>query len=221
MWVLLRLQATKPCRTLKICKTTFKLIIQYQRALSILISIGQFQKLDNQINKEHRYCEKVWFYLICKRIDSTEYWDDLFNHCPHNFGWNRFLKSRERHKSAPYPRLKNSKRTWKCQKTQSIKFTKNSNDGTERGILSHFLTSFVAKRQKIEGWKNLKRKFRSQCRKNWKADTLGFFNIHSVAKHQKGGLFGKNFCIRKMSHCRKILRGDSLLSHGMVWYAER
>ena len=38
--------------------------------------------------------------------------------------------SRERHKSAPYLRLKNSKRTWKCQKTQSIKFTKNPNDGT-------------------------------------------------------------------------------------------
>ena len=36
----------------------------------------------------------------------------------------RFLTGWERHNSAPYLRLKNSKRTSKCQKTQSIKLTK-------------------------------------------------------------------------------------------------
>ena len=48
----------------------------------------------------------------------------------------------------------------KCQKTQSIKLTKKyqthekpkrRNWRAKRGILSHFLTSIVAKHQKIEG----------------------------------------------------------------------
>ena len=72
--------------------------------------------------------------------------------------------SRERHKSAPYLRLKNSKRakghesvkkTQSIKKTQSqankksIKLTKNPNDGA--GDPFAFLTSIVAKHQKIEG----------------------------------------------------------------------
>ena len=55
-------------------------------------------------------------------------------------------------------------------------------------------------------------------------DPLGFFNIHSVAKHQKnagGTLWGKIFR-KKVSQCRKkIERGDSLVSPGMVCYAEK
>ena len=43
----------------------------------------------------------------------------------------------------------------------------------------------------------------SQCRKTERGDPLGFFNIHSVAKHQKieGG---------KKSQCRKKLQGGTL-----------
>ena len=74
--------------------------------------------------------------------------------------------SRERPKSAPYLRLKNSKRTSKCQ---SI------------GELGTLL------RKKIENV--------SQCRKKLKGGPLGFFNIHSVGKYQKieGGPFGDFF----------------------------
>ena len=46
--------------------------------------------------------------------------------------------------------------------------------------------------------------------KNWKGDPLGFFNIHSVAKHQKIEwgkifIFGKNLTVPK-----KTERGDPL-----------
>ena len=45
---------------------------------------------------------------------------------------------------------------------------------------------------------------------------MGFFNIHSVAKHQKieGGPFGE-FFPEKVSQCRKKLKGD-LARYGML-----
>ena len=50
----------------------------------------------------------------------------------------------------------------------------------------------------------------SQCRKTERGDPLGFFNIHSVAKHQKIER-GKNFYFRKkISQCRKNCKGDPL-----------
>ena len=76
--------------------------------------------------------------------------------------------------------------------------------------------------------------------KNWKGDPLGFFIIHSVAKHQKiegekfyfrkkisvpkkterGGPFGeKNFPKKKSRSAKQIERGDHLVSPGMVCYA--
>ena len=55
-------------------------------------------------------------------------------------------------------------------------------------------------------------------------DPLRFFNIHSVAKHEKkcrGTLWGKNFQ-KNVSQCReKIERGDPLVLPGMVCYAEK
>ena len=45
-------------------------------------------------------------------------------------------------------------------------------------------------------------------KKTERGDPLGFFNIHSVAKHQKnagGTLWGKS-----VSQCRKTERGDHL-----------
>ena len=68
-----------------------------------------------------------------------------------------------------------------------------------------------------------------QCRKTERGDPLRFFNIHSVAKHQKnagGTLWGKKFekkiPKKNVSQCRKkIERGDSLVSPGLVCYAEK
>ena len=50
----------------------------------------------------------------------------------------------------------------------------------------------------------------SQCRKTERVDPLRFFNIHSVAKHEKIEE-NKNFHFReKISHCRKKLKGGTL-----------
>ena len=65
----------------------------------------------------------------------------------------------------------------------------------------------------------------SQCRKTEREDPLGFFNIHSVAKHQKkcrGDPLRKKFFSEKKSHsAKKNERGESLVSPGMVCYAEK
>ena len=47
----------------------------------------------------------------------------------------------------------------------------------------------------------------SQCRKTERGDPLRFFNIHSVAKHEKIEIF---FYFReKISQCRKKLKGGT------------
>ena len=61
--------------------------------------------------------------------------------------------------------------------------------------------------------------------KTERGDPLGFFNIHSVAKHQKkcrGDPLGKIFFSKKKSRsAEKNERGESLVSPGMVCYAEK
>ena len=122
--------------------------------------------------------------------------------------------SRERHKSAPYLRLRNSKRTRKCQRiqsiqlTKSIKLTKNPNDGTDWrakiGILPHFLTSIVAK---------------NKPKKAERGGRLGFFNIHSVdLKIEAGTLWGKMFFSSKTLTMQEKLKGGlfSLPRYGML-----
>ena len=55
--------------------------------------------------------------------------------------------------------------------------------------------------------------------KKLKGGPLGIFNIHSVAKHQKieGGPFGEIFFRKKVSHCRKKLKGlFSLSRYGIL-----
>ena len=56
-------------------------------------------------------------------------------------------------------------------------------------------------------------------KKTERGDPLGFFNIPSVAKHQKnaGGPMGKKF----LAVPKKIERWDALVSPGMVCYAEK
>ena len=60
-------------------------------------------------------------------------------------------------------------------------------------------------------------------KKSERGDPLGFSNIHSDAKQQKneGGPFGEKNFRKKISQCRKKLRGDPLVSPGMVCYAEK
>ena len=48
----------------------------------------------------------------------------------------------------------------------------------------------------------------SQCRKTERGDPLGFFNIHSAAKHQK--IEGGNFFEKKSDSAEKNCKGDSL-----------
>ena len=61
--------------------------------------------------------------------------------------------------------------------------------------------------------------FDKQCRKKLKGNPLGFFNIHSVAKHQKLTRDPlRNFFRKKVSQCRKKLKGGlfSLSRYGML-----
>ena len=110
----------------------------------------------------------------------------------------RNLTSRDRPKSAPYPRLKNSKKTSKCQvlfySTRKSKF---------------FEKIFFEKITYSKKWTEWRAKV-SQCRKTERGDPLRFFNIHSVAKHEKIEE-NKNFHFReKISQCRKKLKGGTL-----------
>ena len=59
-------------------------------------------------------------------------------------------------------------------------------------------------------------------KKTERGDPLGFFNIHSVAKHQKnaGGTLWEIFFRKKVSQCRKKMKGWSLWSRP-VWYVTR
>ena len=108
-----------------------------------------------------------------------------------------YIPSRDRPKSAPYLRLKNSKRTSICQSIGEL------------GTLSWS--------KKILGKKV------SQCRKKLKGWTLWVFNVHFVAKHRKieGGPFrGKYFFRKKVSQCRKKTERGTLWSRP-VWYVTR
>ena len=66
-------------------------------------------------------------------------------------------------------------------------------------------------------------------KKTERRNPLGFSNIHSVAKHQKkcrGTLCGKKISKKKsekkcLAVPKKIERGDSLVSPGMICYAEK
>ena len=136
------------------------------------------------------------------------------------YKWLIVITSRERHKSAPYLRLKIVKGH------ESVKKLKVSNSQKEyqthdkpkrrkwhakRRILSHFSTSIVVKHQKSEGGPFDEKNPKSlSMPKNWKGDPSEFFNIPSVAKHQKieGGPFGDFF--RKKSHNAEKNKGRTL-----------
>ena len=83
----------------------------------------------------------------------------------------------------------------------------------------------VAKHEKIEENFFYIGKKSHNVEKNLKGDPLGFSNNHSVAKHQKntgGTLWRKKISGKKcLAVPKKIETGDSLVSPGMVCYAEK
>ena len=115
--------------------------------------------------------------------------------------------SRERPKSAPYLRLKNSKRISKCQSIlfySTGKTQKLNRIVAPEGTLWDF-SSILSQIKKnwgrgIFGEKNILKKV-SQCRKNWKG-TLWDFSTSVLSENSKkiegGTLLG--FFFRKMSH---------------------
>ena len=84
----------------------------------------------------------------------------------------------------------------------------------------------VAKHEKIEENKNFHfREKISQCRKKLKGGTLWDFSTSILSQNIKknaGGPFGENFFSKKKSRsAEKNERGESLVSPGMVCYAEK
>ena len=151
-----------------------------------------------------------------------------------------FVKtSRDRPKSAPHPRLKNSKKTSKCQvfsftvlenrkffekKGPSGALKSHNAEKLKGGPLRFFNIHSVAKHEKIEENKNFyfRKKSHSAEKKLKGGDPLGFSNIHSVAKPKKlkGGPFGEKISGKKVSQCRKKLEGGTLW-FPRVWYGTR
>ena len=135
----------------------------------------------------------------------------------------RFKTSRDRPKSAPYPRLKNSKKTSKCQ---VFSFTVLENRKFSENFFSKKLHTQKNGPSSAPGpaSANPWRAKVSQWRKTERGDPLGFFNIHSVAKQQKkmkGTLWGKIFRKKVSQSRKKIEKGDPSVSPGMVCYAEK
>ena len=97
----------------------------------------------------------------------------------------RIETSWDRPKSAPYPRLKNSKRTSKCQFTVlENRKTKKVDRVARRGTLLK-LSTFLSQ---LEGTLWRKNKFSKKSLtmpKNRMGDPSGFLNTHSAVKYQR------------------------------------
>ena len=170
---------------------------------------------------------------ICVAMATAQLQQNLYVTCPNYAKIKEKVKtSRDRPKSAPYPTLKNSKKTSKCQvfsftvlenrkfyektflekTTYSKKWTEWR---AERGTLpklSTFLSQlkgFCRKTSKNWRGKNLfSEKNLTVLKKTERGDPLGFSNIHSVAKQ----LF-----VAKHSVLKK-LKGDPL---GKIFFPEK
>ena len=108
------------------------------------------------------------------------------------------ITSRDRPKSAPYPRLNNSKRTSKCQ-IYSTRKSKNQKNGPSAAPGPASVSPWRAKRETLSklstilsqlkrgpfGEKTNFRKKVSQCRKTETGDPLRFLNTQSVVKYQR------------------------------------
>ena len=99
---------------------------------------------------------------------------------------NGYITSRDRPKSSPYPRLKNSKRTSKCQFTvlENRKTKKRTEWLAKRGTLPK-LSTFLSQLKGTLWRKNKLSKKVSQCRKTERVVPLGFLNTQSGVKYQR------------------------------------
>ena len=93
------------------------------------------------------------------------------------------------------------------------------------GTFSHFLTSIIAKHQKLKGpiGEKITQKSLTMPEK-LKGGTLCDFSTYILSqniKKLKGGPFGESLFRKKVSQCQKTERGDSLVSPGIVCYAEK
>ena len=124
------------------------------------------------------------------------------------------------HESVKKLKVSNSRNTQTTELARAPRAVKG-------GTLLNFLTSIVAKQEdccKNEGgpfWEFFWKKFQN-AEKNGKGDPLEFFNILSVAKHQKmkKDLWGK-ISRKKSLTMPKKLKGGHLVSPGSVCYAEK
>ena len=109
---------------------------------------------------------------------------------------------------------------WRAKVSQCRKTEREDN-------LRFFNIHSVAKHEKIEENKNFHfREKISQCRKNLKGGTLWDFSTsilsQNIKKNAGGTLWGKFFFSKKKSRsAEKNERGESLVSPGMVCYAEK
>ena len=113
-------------------------------------------------------------------------------------------KSRDRPKSAPYPRLKNSKKTSKCQEFSFTVLENRKFFGKKNSKKLHTQKNGPSGAPGPASASPWRAKV-SQCRKTERGDPLRFFNIHSVAKHEK--IEEKNYFREKISQCRKTKGG--------------
>ena len=141
------------------------------------------------------------------------------------------LTSRDRPKSAPYPRLKNSKKTSKCQvfvyssrksKIFRIFFskklhTKKMDRVARRGSLPRApgaLTSHNAEKLKGGPFEVFQHPFGRKTWKNWRKQKFSFSgkNLTMPKKNWKGGPFGifqHPFCRKTSKKCRGTLWGKN------------
>ena len=134
--------------------------------------------------------------------------------------------SRDRSKSAPYLRLKNSKRTSKCQSIlfystrkkfnvsqcrKTLAYHKQAGNGPSR---RHIQGSKIAKGlqnfQVLVNWDYFyeKKIEVSQCRKNWKGGPFGIFQhpfrCKTPKKIEGGKPFGRNFFLKSRTVPKKL-----------------
>ena len=111
------------------------------------------------------------------------------------------LTSRDRPKSAPYPRLKNSKKT---SKFQVFSFT-------------------VLEKRKFSEKNGPSGALKSDNAEKLKGGTLWVFPTSILSQNSKqieGGPFGENnFRKKSLAVPKKNWKGDPLVSPGIVWYA--
>ena len=151
------------------------------------------------------------WYLVDNVLISVLCWSNLTVSDVYPLCFSLISTSRDRPKSAPYPRLKNTKKTSKCQ-VFSITVLENRKFFEKNFRNKHILTKMkkmdrVARRGPLAQAPGA---LKSHNAENWKKDPLKFFNIHSVAKHEKTWE-NKNFYFReKISQCQKKLKGGTL-----------